>query len=158
MSNPNMSLLDSPQVIRSVYNATNESLDVTLVGTTSLSINSAEDSIAIANAAGTPLTINSDGSIDVKVEGLNAFQTSQVTVGTSAVQLTPTPLSNRTSISIKVLPGNSVYIGNSNAVTTSTGYFLFSGDALNMDLTGSDQIWAISTSAAQTVAVLEIGG
>lgn len=160
MANP-MSLQDSQQVLRYVYNETENALQVDVVsGTFVVNISSATDSIAIATAAGQPLGINSDGSINVKEESLSTFQTSQVSVGTSAVQLTPTPLVNRAGVSIKMaaLTGNSVYIGNSNAVTTSTGYVLFDGDVLNMDLQSSQQIWAISAAPGEVVSILEIGG
>jgi hypothetical protein len=99
------------------------------------------------------------GTVNASIEGLNAFQTSQYAVGLSAVQLTPTPLTNRSSMSIKALTtsGNIIYVGNSNTVTTSTGYPLFNGDSLQIDLTGVQVIWAIASAAAQKVAILEIG-
>lgn len=160
MANP-MSLQDSQQVLRYVYNEADNALQVDVVsGTFAIDISAATDSIAIETAAGQPLAINADGSLNVVEEGLAAFQTSQYSVGTSAVHLTPTPLSTRKSISIKVttLAGaDYVYIGNSNAVTTSTGYIMASGDVLNMDLTSGQAIWAISNVAGQSVFVLEIG-
>jgi hypothetical protein len=99
------------------------------------------------------------GTVNANIEGLTSFQTSQYTVGTSAVQLAPTPLTNRSSLSVKaVLTGtNLVYVGNSNAVTSSTGYVLFNGDSLQLDLTPAQQIWAIASAASQTVFLLEIG-
>ncbi len=99
------------------------------------------------------------GNVNSNIEGLNVFQTSQYTVGTSAVQITPTPLSGRSSVSIRVTTTDSsvaVFIGNSNAVTTSTGYPLYNNDTLQMDLTPSNVIYAISTVAGQTVFALEI--
>lgn len=100
------------------------------------------------------------GTVNANIEGLTAFQTSQYTVGTSAVQLTPTPLTNRSSMSIKAntLSGSAiVYVGNSSGVTTSTGYALFSGDSLQLDLTPAQQLWAISNQAGQLLYVMEIG-
>lgn len=105
-----------------------------------------------------PLEPNSDGSLNVDLNPLDSFQTSQYSVGPSAVPLTVTPLTNRQSVSIKALTTSSaiVYIGNSNSVTTSTGYPLLNGDSLNMDLDGVHQIWAIASLAGQTVCVLEL--
>jgi hypothetical protein len=99
------------------------------------------------------------GTVNASIEGLTAFQTSQYTIGTSAVQLTPTPLTNRSSMSIKanLTSTNLLYIGNSNAVTSSTGYALFNGDSIQLDLTPAQAIWAISTAASQIAYVLEIG-
>lgn len=165
---PTPSMLDADQCIREAYDDASESLKVTLVGDAipegggiEVSISSANDSIAIGNVAGQLMTVNSDGSINVDVEGLTTLKTSQVIVGTSPVQLTPSPLSNRSSLSIKAITTTSadiVYIGSSNAVSATTGYFLFDGDSLSMDLTPAQQIWAIGTSANQIVAVAEIGG
>lgn len=99
------------------------------------------------------------GTVNANIEGLNAFQTSQYMIGSSSVQLTPTPLTSRSSMSIKaVLTGSNIlYIGNSSAVTASTGYPLFNGDSLQIDLTPSQSIYAISTAAGQIAAVMEIG-
>jgi hypothetical protein len=117
-----------------------------------------------------PVTIASDqspiaisgtitGNVDASLEGLNAFQTSQYTIGVGAVQITPTPLAGRSSISIKVTTsGNAmIYIGNSNAVTTTTGFPMVSGDNIQMDLTTSQSIYAISNMAGQLLYALEIG-
>jgi hypothetical protein len=104
------------------------------------------------------LVINANGSINVDIEGLNSFQTSQYTVDITAVQLTPTPLANRSCISIKVKTTSSidvVYVGNA-SVTSSTGFALFNGDSIQMDLTAAHSIYVIGTSAGQTVYVMEL--
>lgn len=151
---------DSNQILPNIYDPTHNAIQVELVGDSiALDINSATDSIAIATSAGVPLAINADGSLNVNIEGLSTFQTSQYTVGTSAVELTPTPMTDRRSISIKAITvsGNIIYIGNSAAVTIATGYPLFNDDVLNMDLTPADTIYAIASAAGQTICVLEIG-
>lgn len=110
----------------------------------------------------TPVSVDDNGFVNVRgissESGLSAFATSQTTVGTAAVQLASSPLANRSSISltIKASPNTPVYIGNSSAVTTGTGYPLYDGSSLQMDLTDASQVWAISTAPGQTVAVLEI--
>jgi hypothetical protein len=101
------------------------------------------------------------GTVSTNLKGLLAFQTSQYTVGTSATQLTVTPLTNRSSMSIKAVTTSSndiVYVGNSNAVTNANGYPLFNGDSIQLDLTPAQAVWVIGTSAGQTVCVIEIGG
>ena len=140
-----------------------------------VALSAATDNIGISDQiSGNKLIVNSDGSINADItgsatvsgtvntnlNGLNSFQTSQYSVGTSAVQLSPTPLTNRSSLSVKVITTSKsdiVYVGNSNSVTISTGYPLFNGDSLQLDLTAAHEIWVIGTSAGQTAALLEIG-
>lgn len=102
------------------------------------------------------------GTIDVtgtvQQAGLNSFQTSQYIVGTSVIQIAPVSLPNRSSISFRVEadPGTPVYIGNSAGVSSTSGYPLYDGDTLALDLTPSDTIYAVSTTAGQVLAVLEL--
>lgn len=98
------------------------------------------------------------GTVTTEQAGLDQFQTEQYTIGVTALQLTVSPLANRSSITIRVSKDNTgaIYIGNSNAVTITTGYPLFAGDTLGMDLTPSSNIYAVSDIASQTLAVLEI--
>lgn len=113
------------------------------------------DSNGFINVNGTSVVT---GTVTTDQAGLDAFQTSQYTVGVVAVQLAPTPLVNRSSISITISadPNIAVYIGNSNAVTTSNGYPLYDGSTLQLDLTPTGSVWAICTTPGQIAAVLEI--
>lgn len=99
------------------------------------------------------------GTINTDLNGLPNFQTSQVAVGLTPVQLTITPLAARSALSLKAITtgSNIIYVGNSNTVSTSTGYPLFNGDSLSMDLTGTNVIYAVASAAAQTLCILEIG-
>jgi hypothetical protein len=116
---------------------------------------------SLSNAS-IPVVIASDQSpVNVDLIGLPNFQTHQYTVGLTAVQLTTTPLTNRSGVSIKFKGSNSnaiLYIGNSNSVTSTTGYPLFDKESINMDLTSASTIWVIGSSIGQTVFVMEIGG
>lgn len=111
-----------------------------------------------------PLTVVSSGSSTVSgtvtsnEAALTAFQTSQYTIGTSAVQITPTPLSGRKSISLRAscTGSNAIYIGPSSGVTTGTGWVMYNGDTLQMDLDASHTVYAISNAAAQTIFAMEI--
>lgn len=105
------------------------------------------------------LNVNADGSINVDLNGLSTFQTSQYSIGTSAVQITPTPMPNRSSIGFKAIATstNAIWIGNSAGVTVSTGYPLFNHDTLEMDLEGGETIYAISSAVGQTLCVVELG-
>lgn len=94
----------------------------------------------------------------VQMSGLNSFQTSQYVIDVTAVQITPTPLVGRSSVSFRVEadPNIAIWIGNSSSVTISNGYPLYDGDTLSMDLTDSDTIYAISTVSGPVLAVLEL--
>lgn len=113
------------------------------------------DSNGFINVSGTS-TIT--GPVTTQQEGLNSFQTSQYVINLTPVHLTATPLPNRSSISLTITadPGASVYIGNSSSVSTSTGYPLKDGSTIQLDLTSTGNIWAVSDIAGQTAAVLEI--
>lgn len=121
---------------------------------------------AIVDATGALKTTGSStvtGTVDADINGLTNFQTSQYTIGVVAVQLTPTPLANRSSIMIKaVISGsNAIYIGNSSSVTVagggSPGFPLYNGDAIQLDLTPAHVIYAISPDVSQSLFVLELG-
>jgi len=108
------------------------------------------------NTASSSTTI--DGPVTTETAGLNAFQTSQYAIGSTATQLAPTPLPNRSSISITVeaSPNVAVYIGNSSAVTVATGYPLYDGSTIQLDLTPSGQVWAVCATTGSVIATLEI--
>ena len=138
---------------------------------TDLNTNNELVEVADGSGSGNKLTVNADGSINTvgtssvtgtvntNLNGLLHFQTSQYTVGTSAVQVTVTPLTNRSSVSLKTTTTSNsiVYVGNSSSVTTTTGYALFNGDSLQLDLTPTSQVWVISNNPGQIVYVLELG-
>ncbi len=111
---------------------------------------------AAGGGFGGPVVVTNE--VTIVESGLNSFQTSQYTIGLVAVQLAPTSLPNRSSISITISadPNIAVYIGNSSAVSVSNGYPLYDGSTLQLDLTSSGQIWAISSVEGQIAAILEI--
>lgn len=142
------------------------------VGSTGTTAPTSATEVGGVNPSGnlTPLSVDSSGFLNVngvstitgpvttEQAGLNSFQTSQYSVGTSVMQITPTPLANRSSITLRVDKDNvgAIYIGPDNTVSISTGYPLFAGDTLGMDLTPSNNIFAIATDPSQTLAALEI--
>lgn len=114
---------------------------------------------ALVSSDGALLTVaDVTGTVTTDVAGLSNFQTSQYTVGTSVVQITPTALAHRSSISLRVTAtaSNSILIGNSSSLTIFNGYPLHDGDTLQMDLTPANSIYAVSTAAGQTLYILEI--
>lgn len=99
------------------------------------------------------------GTVSTDINGLANFKTTKYTIGTSAVQLVTPALANRSSVSFKAVctGAAAIFIGNSAGVTTATGYILFNGDSLQLDLTGATSPYAISDTPGQTLYVLEIG-
>jgi hypothetical protein len=104
------------------------------------------------------------GTVNTNLNGLNAFAITQYLVGTSAVQVVIP--SGTSSIGFKVITTSStdaVLVGPTSSVTnsltgTGNGYFLFNGDAVQIDLTPTATVWLIGTSAGQIVCVLFAGG
>lgn len=98
------------------------------------------------------------GTVTTEQAGLNNFQTSQYSVDNSVVQITPTPLSGRSSISFRVTTTgtNAIFIGNNSGLNINNGYPLYNGDTLQMDLTPVNNIYAVATAIGQTLFVLEI--
>lgn len=108
------------------------------------------------NVSGTSVV---SGNVTTTEAGLTTFQTSQYTVNVAEQQLTPTPLSNRSSISLKVQTTDAtqgVYISPTAGNVAATGYLLFGGESLQMDLTPSGNIYVAATANGQRVYVLEI--
>lgn len=98
------------------------------------------------------------GTVSTNENPLNNFQTSQYTVGLTAVQITPSPLANRSSISLRVTATGSsaIFIGTSGSVTITNGYPLYNGDTIQMDLSTTNSIWAVANAAGLTMYALEM--
>jgi len=77
----------------------------------------------------------------------------RVTVGGTAVQLTSSGNVNGGVVVKAICPGQTMYIGIS-GVTTATGYPLSDGEAVALGVGNANQIYAIASAAAQSVAVL----
>jgi hypothetical protein len=167
--------LSGDHVLREVYDPTTQSLKTLVTanisGAQEVIISYVDDSIQVKGATGNALVVNNDGSLNVNgvstvsgtvtsnIAGLDAFKTTQYTINTSIVQLTPTPLANRSAMTIKCVTSTSVdavYIGNS-SVSTATGYPLFNGDSVQLDLTAVFNIYAVGSSAGQKLYIMELG-
>lgn len=98
------------------------------------------------------------GTVDTDLAGLGTFQTSQYNIGTTEVQITPSPLANRSSVTLKVITtsGNQIFICNTSGSVLTQGYPLFNGDSLTMDLTTSGTIYAVATADGQNLYALEM--
>jgi hypothetical protein len=81
------------------------------------------------------------------------FTTSQVAVTTSAALAVPAAI-GRDTVTLYNSGASTAYVGNSNAVTTSTGFPIPAGASLTMEATVD--IYAIG-SASTTLAVISEG-
>lgn len=94
---------------------------------------------------------------DVPIEALSSIKATQATIATTATQITTSPLAGRKSVTIKLKTSatQKVYIGHDNTVTTSTGYELAAGEAIDMEIDASSTIYGIADTSSQTVCILE---
>lgn len=79
----------------------------------------------------------------------------QTTVGTSAVQMTAVECQSALLKAPASNTGN-IFIGNSSAVTTSTGFILGPGDAIEVGVGNLDKIFAIASAADQKLHYITI--
>jgi hypothetical protein len=81
-------------------------------------------------------------------------QIGQITVGTSAVQLTST--NDAVGVIIKSLAANTgkIYIGTTNGVTAANGFELTAGQQINAQILNANALWAISDTAAQKICYI----
>lgn len=85
---------------------------------------------------------------------INVIAPYRVAVGTSAVQLTTSGNVNG-GVCIKALaPGQTMYLGVSSAVTTSTGWPMSDRESLCLEVRNANVLYGIASAADQAVAVL----
>lgn len=99
------------------------------------------------------------GTVTTEQAGLDSYKTTQYTVGTSEIQLAPTPLTNRSSVSFKIHTSSGtdfVLFAQSPGQAATNGYRLDDGESLQFDLTDTGKIYVIGSSPGQTVYLLEM--
>lgn len=99
------------------------------------------------------------GTVTTEQAGLDSYKTTQYTVGTTEIQLAPTPLTNRSSVSFKIHTSSGtdfVLFAQSPGQAAINGYRLDDGESMQMDLTDSGSIYVIGSSAGQKIYLLEI--
>lgn len=99
------------------------------------------------------------GTVTTNEAGLASYKTTQYTVGTIEVQLAPTPLAGRSSVSFKVHTASGtdfILFAQAPGQAATNGYRLDDGESMQMDLTAAGNIYVIGSSAGQTIFLLEI--
>lgn len=158
--------LDANQVIRSVFDEENGRLRTDAIvstemgGDVEVAIDSVDDSITLGDDLGNHVTTTDAGSgiraLDVNVtspisatvspQGLNGpIDTGTITIGDTVTKVTPFPISDRASLSVRVWGSETVYFGR-NDVTTMDGYPKFQYEEIIIDLKESTELWAICES------------
>lgn len=77
---------------------------------------------------------------------------SRLTVGAAAVQ--GTSIGCHGVLVRAICPGQTIYIGASNAVTTATGYPLNDNESIQFEVDNVNKLWFIASAAGQAVAFL----
>jgi hypothetical protein len=108
------------------------------------------------STAGTIGTVNiaPNQSVNTGVTKYTSFNHGQVSVGTSATQIRPSSVTRVGCTIVNTSPAATVYVGDDNTVTTSTGYPLLPQTDMVLDPEGgtyNGEIWGITSGA--TVAV-----
>lgn len=95
--------------------------------------------------------------VDVPIKALTGLNIGQQTITSTASQITASA-TNRKTVSIKALVANTeeIYLGTTSGVTTTNGYELAAGDAVEFDLVEGQAIYAISPTSSQGICKAEI--
>lgn len=94
------------------------------------------------------------------VERASSFRTALVSVAQVAVLLRAgdSDLLNRRVIAFRNNGPQTIFIGNSSGVTTSSGFPVTLGETVRFKLSEVQNVWAISAAGTQGVSVLEVSG
>ncbi len=82
----------------------------------------------------------------------------QITVGTSAQQITSSDIRLMRGLLIKADNDNSgnVYVGNSSSVTTSNGFRLAAGEGIEVEIDNANKIYVIADASNQKIHVVGV--
>jgi len=112
------------------------------------------------NIINQPISVTVDsGDIDVHLQPPSTWQTSQVTVTTSAAILIPAVLFDRKGLLVKNWStGTDVYLGeNLAAANTASGYPLSARDGIAIDLASGSAIYAVTSTGSADVRIVQAG-
>lgn len=97
---------------------------------------------------------------EVSINALSHLKATQQTIGTTAVQIAITSLTDRRTISLKASNGladtDFIYVGEDSSVTSSTGYELGKGDSVDLEVDDTSDVWVIGSAASLKLCILEI--
>jgi hypothetical protein len=84
------------------------------------------------------------------------ISTAQYTVTTTPVKIVATAEVAR-NVWINCTSNENFYIGNSNAVSSTTGFFVAkTAEDLKIELDANDELWAVMSTGTHTVSVMQV--
>lgn len=92
---------------------------------------------------------------EVKDDAFGSFQNSAQTITNTASQIAATPLTDRRNITIQNLGNRPIFLGNSNAVTDSTGIRIPRGASVELKAKDTATLWALTPNGTADVRILE---
>jgi len=101
------------------------------------------------------VTAHQGGSWSFSIGNISTWKTTAETATSTASELVSTPLASRAKTIIQNLGSKDIYIGPSNAVTTSNGVLVPKGSSMDYSFDDSADIWAITASGSSDIRVLE---
>jgi len=107
-----------------------------------------------SNDKAVSILVNEDGSLVIDSKETTGMNGAPVTVGTSAVEMTFTGVTQSIKISSSSTNGGTIYIGKSNVASDGSNALdeLVTGQSLILELNdASEPIYAVASIAAQTV-------
>ena len=164
--NPTITQLDPGQIVKRVYDESNDRIRVDAAITapdgTSILIDATTDSIKIGNTATGPfLNVNPDGSINIEGAVTGTFtpsglrtkgQVTTLNITSTASAIPATPLTKRNALSLTNLSAFTLFIGYTTSVTadrsigTNAGWEVGPNEGFSVDITDSIQIYGIAES------------
>lgn len=167
--------LDFEQVVRQSFDEANDRLrvDASLtMGENEVVINQADDSVAIGDGSDlyTGTTVTGKHGLDVNIiagsvtgefseSGLkNAIKVQSFIVTDTVTAIPLVPLTNRNSMSIRILGSGTLYFGDS-SVTVASGYPKGTGEEISLDIKDntSVQLYVVAESGQSVeVRILEV--
>lgn len=124
-----------------------------------LSVRNDNQSTTFTSASGdyAPVATDKKGAVYTKSVSNVANLQQVVTVGTTAVALPTTPLTDRTSMFVQMLSGGSLYLGSATVTNTGAtrGLLLGTGGFVALEAGPSQAVYGIANAAGKEVVVWE---
>ena len=124
-----------------------------------LSVRNDNQSTTFTSATGdyAPISTDKKGAVYTKSTHNDSNLQQVVTVGTTAVALPTTPLTDRISMFVQMLSGGSLYLGSATVANSGAarGLQIGQGGYVNLDVGPSNAVYGIANAAGKEVVVWE---
>jgi len=113
--------------------------------------------VTSANADYSQFSVDDRGAMFVKNTAARSNLQQVVTVGTTAVALPTTPLTNRSNMFVQMLSGGQLYLGSATVTNSGAtrGIKIAEGGFVNVDVGPGNLVYGIANAAGKEVAVWE---